>query len=180
MRHTISFWKQGQNDHLGKSGSAGDHHSGSTCPGDPFEPVYALGGDNNDYSGKQTWCRYRGHQRAPDVDNELGQAWIPPRPDHYRWRDRAASTNWTRNSTPKAMRMIICQSSSETKARPTQKSIPPRLSCIWRPGWSSSTLSLRLFSRADQIAMERTARSQASARIQMVFEMREFQFIKDI
>jgi len=39
---------------------------------------------------------------------------------------------------------------------------------------------LRLFSRADQIDMERTARSQARARIQMVLEMREFQLIRDI
>ena len=37
-----------------------------------------------------------------------------------------------------------------------------------------------MFSRADQIDMERTARSQARARIQVVLEMREFQLIKDI
>ncbi len=47
-------------------------------------------------------------------------------------------------------------------------------------GQSSSALSLRLFSRADQRDMERTARSQAREIIQMAFAMREFQLIRDI
>ena len=83
-----------------------------------------------------------------------------------------------RNIIPKAMRMSICHSCSETRARPTQKSMPPRLSCIWRLGRSSSAESFRLLSRADQMDMERTARSQERERIQMAFEMREFQLIK--
>lgn len=37
-----------------------------------------------------------------------------------------------------------------------------------------------MFSRADQRDIERTARSQASERIQMAFEMREFQLMRDI